>query len=179
LESEENKNGVLAVCRKHVVWLPDGTEYDLNLPNTGWVKQDSQARELCDGVTWSTRVDISLGPSLNAEIVDDGWFGKHLLKLSKKVTPFDVMNKVGMVVYSLHGADKDALVDEHDLDDLDDAGTGIRGIYGEAKDIMVYTGKITYVGETHLEYNINGIARLLWSNYDFAEQKPAVSRPTQ
>jgi hypothetical protein len=73
-------------------------------------------------------VDISLGPSLNAESLDETcWKGKHLLELKEKVTLFDVVDddcyETGMQV------GMDALVDGHDLDDLDDVETGIRDIY--------------------------------------------------
>jgi hypothetical protein len=59
---------------------------------------------------------------------------------------YKVGKKIGIVVYSSIGVDKDALLDRGQLED----GIHVRDLYGEANNVMIYTVEITRVGSGHI-----------------------------
>ena len=165
LVSDKNKNGEMEFCRSHMIAHPEGFEIDIQIPGTGWTRTDTTAVVLRDNHMWSSGRDISLAPPLDVRsILHD----PALLELEKSAGAYDAVGRdfryrkgmyVAIVAYSKTGATPEKLEDN----DLDEAN--FPKYFGNPMEIMINTGKITHVGDDHIEYNtVAGLlGRLLFS----------------
>lgn len=136
----------------------------LYIPNTGWERTEKWTKEnsyclgndeVRRGMSWKTGVDVSLGPEVS---VDEETAKTHFL-LSKlrvnDIVPDDFVYKLGMKlgmsVFTEDGPnyEEESLVNAMDRKEL-------QTIIGNARELVIFTGKITFVGEEHIEHDLNG-----------------------
>ena len=125
--------------------------------NTGWpIKGDDDfppPLDLRDGETWASGLDVSI----NTEVVPD----KDILTKDflEHVHVNDIVNDdfaykngmdVCMAVYTLTGPNS-----EEEVEKSPGSERLITNILGSAHECVVFTGKITHVGEKHIEYDMN------------------------
>ena len=134
----------------------------LYIPRTGWERTEQWTNhnayylgndEIRQECSWKYGVDLSLGP----EFSDDDRSATNLLsKLCvNDIVPDDFVYeegmKLGMSIFTEDGPnyEEESLVNAMDRDELPE-------IIGNAKELVVFTGKIVFVGEEHIEHDLNG-----------------------
>lgn len=76
LVSEENRDSEMETCfPPHKCRLANGSDFRINLPNTGWLKEptDRDAISLREGATWDYGIDMAFGPLVNETTAEKNW----------------------------------------------------------------------------------------------------------
>jgi len=113
----------------------------------------------------SSRVDISLGLSIGDQenetydpsMLSNFFIHAHMNDVVSDGFVCSVCMKVGMLAYAKNGPD----VDEefgHLPEDLGIDRSIVPNILGSTADVMIFTGEKLYVGDRHVEYNLNSFS---------------------
>jgi len=157
----ERKNGkIFNPVSAKIEVFPVG-QVDMASPDFGWIPSGNDIIDLRRGDAGGRPAicdygfDVSVGAIIDspAEPLTDRTYSFPLVR---KQLPLRVGQKVGMAVLFCEDSkptrDTIAGVAEAPVKLSD---TQIKAIYGEPDVVNVYTGKITYVGDNHIEYDIN------------------------
>ena len=152
------------------------------VPGTGWIKNATHAIELRDGATWSNGFDLTLGPVIDentaSAMFSDPVQARMLSAVIGRIGHYEVVNedfsydldlKIGIVVYSPPGIDKEEAFSEVQgglasiqiespsswANVVQGNEARIRAVLGEPDTVMIYTGHIVFDGSHHIEYNAN------------------------
>jgi len=161
--SEYNKVGDWEECDEiHNLAPARGPPFaTVKLPSAGWAKDsDYPAFPLRNGESWGSGLGICFGPSASPEDYPDisSKKGANFVNFLEGVSPHKVVTdpsvytvgmKIGLVSYNKGAPNVDEEIG-HLKDPL-----FVFNILGTKNETVVFTGKITYVGEKHIEYDCN------------------------
>jgi hypothetical protein len=126
----------------------------LKFNDLNW-RYDSQSSVLLrEDVAWSFGIDISVGKPI--ESYTDGITSEQVsFQLARPTFSFEKGQRVGIAVYmkrkpTLLTARHSA---EHPLPNVSD--DDLLSVFGSPGNVNIYTGKITLMGDHHIEYDIN------------------------
>lgn len=151
LVSEPNKKGEFEYCHAQMITHPEGFEISIKIPGTGWEATDATQVVLRDNHTW----DVSLDPPLDIRSV---LHNPQLAELAKSAGVYDAVGRdflyqegmyVAIVAYSKTGPTEEKVMNT----DLTEAS--YPNYFGHKMETMINTGRITHVGDDHIEYDIN------------------------
>jgi hypothetical protein len=157
LMTDRNDAGFLQAVEGHSVETALGNSCAVTIPNTGWLKANAVPHPLRGVETWTTGVDVVLGPSISKSVA------LTTLSTNGEVVPFSMVDydfvykvgmKIGIGVYSTIGAEKEDALLKKDKKDISDVR--LHEVFGEPCNVNIYAGEIKFVGEGHhFEHDIN------------------------
>lgn len=161
--SEANRNGVWEETQHgHRCFTVKGRcDRMLYIQRTGWERTEQWTDrnayrlgndEVRKKLSWKHGIDLSLGPELSE---DDKSATKLLTLRVNDIVPDGFVYKVGMQlgmsVFTEDGPnyEEESLVNAMDRTELPE-------IIGDAKEVVIFIGQIVFVGEEHIEHDLNG-----------------------
>lgn len=162
LISGENEREEFEQCWSHSVFLAKNENRrqraaKITFSGMGLTANEDSQIYLRDGETWIAGLDIAFGPLAK---IQRSLHSKGLPQLINHAAPLDTVGrdfvykvgmKVAILVYSNDGPSRQKVLGLKDP-------TKVPFYYGRAKDTLILTGAITYVGEMHVEYDVNSFA---------------------